>query len=136
MGFRVEWPPAERVTGEWDRSRLEQVLVNLIDNAFKYGNPDGSVDVALSLNRSGSAREVHLVVRDDGIGIPPGELERIFRPFARAQNASAQHFPGLGLGLAVAKQIVELHGGRIWAESVGPDQGSAFYMVLPGVVEG
>ncbi len=75
--------------------------------------------------------QAHVMVRDQGIGIPPEELGRIFQPFMRATNAARMHLPGLGLGLAITREIVERHGGRIWVESAGTNEGSAFHVILP-----
>ena len=74
----------------------------------------------------------HVEVQDDGIGIPRDYLQRIFELFVRAPNVPTTIPSGGGLGLAICKQIVERHGGRLWAESAGPDQGSAFHLLLPG----
>jgi signal transduction histidine kinase len=120
----VETPP-EAVFVSADRQRLEQVLTNLLDNAAKYSPEGGTVDVILSRDANG----VRLMVRDHGIGLPPGEAESIFEPFRRAANA--QGIPGLGLGLAICRQIIQQHGGRIWAESPGEDQGTSVCVWLP-----
>ncbi len=129
--------PAEEVWGEWDRTRVEQVLTNLVDNALKYSTAGGSVQVGLSLEEekkdSHTECQAHVTVRDQGIGIPPEDLGKMFQPFMRASNATERHYPGLGLGLAVSREIVTRHGGRIWVESAGRDQGSTFHVVLPSV---
>ena len=74
---------------------------------------------------------VRLDVRDQGIGLPPGTEESIFRPFGRAPNAAERQIQGLGLGLYICRQIVERHGGRIWAESPGEGQGTLMRVWLP-----
>ena len=74
---------------------------------------------------------VELRVRDEGIGIPPESLALLFQPFARASNATARHYGGLGLGLFICREIVQRHGGTIWAESPGAQQGSCFHVRLP-----
>lgn len=112
--------------GQWDAARLGQVVDNLLLNALKYSPGDQTVEVALT--RSGG--RARLRVTDAGIGIPPDETESIFEPFNRARNASAQHFPGLGLGLAVSREIVTRLGGRMWAESEGEGRGSSFFVEL------
>ena len=126
--LRLELPDGP-VIGQWDEARLGQVVDNLLLNALKYSPGDRPVEVTLS--RQGE--RATLRVSDEGIGIPRGELESIFEPFSRAQNASAQHFPGLGLGLAVSREIVTRLGGRMWAESEGEGLGSRFFVELdPG----
>jgi two-component system phosphate regulon sensor histidine kinase PhoR len=110
-----------------DADRLEQVLGNLVDNAIKYGRPQGSVTVG------GSAREggqVEVFVQDDGPGIPPEALERVFERFYRVDKARSREQGGTGLGLAIVKHIIQSHGGRAWATSqVG--RGATFYFTLP-----
>lgn len=123
--LRLQLPDAP-VIGSWDGPRLGQVVDNLLLNALKYSPGDKAVEVAVT--RSGN--RARLRITDEGIGIPPGELESIFEPFNRAQNASAQHFPGLGLGLAVSREIVTRLGGRMWAESQGEGRGSTFVVEL------
>jgi PAS domain S-box-containing protein len=123
--LRVELPE-EPLIGIWDAARLGQVVDNLLLNALKYSPGEKAVEV--SLTRSGN--RARLQITDEGIGIPAGELESIFEPFSRAQNASAQHFPGLGLGLAVSREIVTRLGGKLWAESEGEERGSTFVVEL------
>lgn len=121
--------PDAAMIGHWDAARLGQVVDNLLLNALKYSPGDRPVEVAVT--RSGE--HARLRITDEGIGIPPDELESIFEPFSRAHNASAQHFPGLGLGLAVSREIVTRLGGRMWAESEGEGRGSSFFVELdPG----
>ena len=126
--LRVELPDTP-VVGQWDATRLAQVVDNLLLNALKYSPGDRAVAVALT--RDG--QRARLRITDEGIGIPPDELESIFEPFSRAHNASAQHFPGLGLGLAVSREIVTRLGGSMWAASEGEGRGSSFFVELdPG----
>jgi PAS domain S-box-containing protein len=110
-----------------DADRLEQVITNLLENAAKYSPHGGSIDVSLSCDTSG----VSLAVRDYGIGFPPSAAERIFEAFGRAANATERNIPGLGLGLFISRQIVERHGGRLWAESLGEGLGTTFHLWLP-----
>ncbi len=109
-----------------DSDRLEQVLANLIDNALKYGRPEGTVSV--SARPEGA--QVEVCVSDDGPGIPPDALERIFERFYRVDKARSREQGGTGLGLSIVKHIIQNHGGRVWATStVG--QGAAFCFTLP-----
>ena len=109
--------------GSWDRTRLEQVVTNLLANAIKYG--DGKpIDVVVEPRDGGGA----FIVRDRGIGIAPQDADRIFGRFERAISATA--YGGLGLGLYIARQIVAAHGGRISVEST-PGEGATFTVVLP-----
>ena len=108
-----------------DPLRLEQVIRNLIDNAIKYSPQGGSIDVVLGpVDGTG----VSLVVRDHGLGIPPERRENLFDRFYQAHGEG--HFGGLGLGLYISRQIVELHGGHISAEFPA-DGGSSFEVTLP-----
>jgi PAS domain S-box-containing protein len=110
-----------------DAHRLEQVLTNLLDNAAKYSLRGEPIDVELVDDGPG----VLLTVRDQGIGLPSGTEEHIFEPFGRAPNATERNIPGLGLGLYICRQIAERHGGRLWAESAGEDQGASLRLWLP-----
>jgi signal transduction histidine kinase len=108
-----------------DPLRLEQVLGNLIDNAIKYSPQGGAIDVELG---PAGRRKLRLVVRDHGLGVPPERRDNLFDRFYQAHGEG--HFGGLGLGLYISRQIVELHGGRITAE-FPPDGGSRFQVILP-----
>ena len=113
-----------------DTTRLEQVITNLLDNAVKY-SPDGGL-ITVALQRDGE--DALARVRDQGIGLPRGTAETIFEPFGRAANAETRQVPGLGLGLFICRQIVERHGGRLWAESDGENQGTTIWLRLPGAI--
>jgi signal transduction histidine kinase len=108
-----------------DPSRLQRVLDNLIGNALRHTPPGGRVQILAERDETA----VRVTVRDTGEGIPPAELPRVFTPFYRG-DASRPRAGGAGLGLTIARGIVELHGGRIWAES-RPGQGAAFHFTLP-----
>lgn len=112
-----------QLIGNWDSFRLEQAVLNLLTNAIKYGR---GLPIDISL-RSKNGR-AHITVSDQGIGIRPENLERIFRRFERAVGAT--EFAGLGLGLYITKQIVDAHGGEIFVESEF-GKGSTFKVVLP-----
>ncbi|MBI2816597.1 MAG: response regulator [Acidobacteria bacterium] len=114
--------------GVWgDRMRLEQVVLNLLTNAIKYTDTGGQITVSSRAVNN----EAELEVKDTGIGIEPDFLEHIFQPFRQGAGNWYTLKSGLGLGLAIAREIVEMHGGRIWAESAGPGCGSAFHVRLP-----
>lgn len=110
-------------TGHWDRRRLEQVVLNLISNAVKYGEGK-PVDVRVE----DRGADVRLVIEDRGIGIASGDQSRIFDAFERA--APVENFSGLGLGLYITRRIVEAHGGVIEVAST-PGQGATFVVTLP-----
>lgn len=110
-----------------DRRRLEQVLVNLVDNAMKFNRPGGTVTIRGRADGSHAT----LVVADTGEGIPSEDLDKIFRRFFRVDPARSRELGGTGLGLAIVKHLVQLHGGTIRAESeLG--HGSQFTIELPG----
>lgn len=110
-----------------DEDRLIQVLSNLVDNAIQY-TPKGG-QILIEAKRSGE--EVHVSVQDTGIGISAEHLPRIFDRFYRAERSRARARGGSGVGLTIAKHLVEAHGGRIWAESEGEGKGSRFTIALP-----
>ena len=114
-----------------DSRRLQQVVVNVLANAHRY-TPGGTHIV---IRGTTTATEVHLTVRDNGPGIPPGELEAIFRRFYRGAPPGVSAFVSSGLGLAIARGIVELHEGRMWAES-DPRGGAVFHILLPCPTKG
>ena len=107
--------------------RINQLLSNLLENAAKY-SPPGSPIVVQVWQDQGEAR---LQVRDAGIGLSTADLPAVFDRFYRGSNVDDRRFAGLGLGLYICRAIAEQHGGRIWASSPGPDQGSTFDVALP-----
>jgi two-component system phosphate regulon sensor histidine kinase PhoR len=107
-----------------DRDRVEQVLVNLIHNAIKFTPSGGIIDLSVKLE----GNSIKVSVADSGIGIPEDDLPRVFERFYKADKARAGG--GTGMGLAIAKHIIEAHGGRVWAESV-EGKGSTFNFTLP-----
>jgi PAS domain S-box-containing protein len=122
-GGRLDVQAEAPLTGRWDRLRLEQVVTNLLSNALKYG-PGKPTHVRVEAD----GEYARLTVRDEGIGIEPQHLARIFEKFERA--VSERHYGGLGLGLYISQQIVEALGGSIAVDSV-PQQGSVFTVRLP-----
>jgi signal transduction histidine kinase/ActR/RegA family two-component response regulator len=115
-----------------DPVRLEQILGNLLSNAIKY-TPDGG-EVELSARERDGRLELR--VRDTGIGIPPESLATLFQPFVQVPGAKDYAKGGLGIGLALVRGLVELHGGTVQVQSAGPGHGATFTVLLPGVVEG
>jgi PAS domain S-box-containing protein len=127
-GHRLEIAlPGAPVSVFVDPLRMAQVVSNLLNNAAKYTPRGGRVGVtALAAGQMAS-----ISVRDNGIGIPPGELSRIFTMFTQLEGSRQRAPGGLGVGLALARQLVELHGGTIEAHSAGPGQGSEFVVRFP-----
>ncbi len=114
-----------------DRDRLIQVMSNLVNNAVKYSPEGGTVTVS-SRVEGGFAL---VSVTDTGIGIPADEITHVFERFRRVRSGAAQAIPGTGLGLTIVKQIVEMHGGKIWVESA-LGHGSSFHFTIPLAAEG
>src|SRR6185437_5645954 len=110
-----------------DPSRLQQVLWNLLSNAIKFTPKNGRIQVVLE--RVNSHAEIR--VEDNGIGIPPEFLPHVFDRFRQANQGTTRRYGGLGLGLSIVKNLVELHGGTIRVKSPGENQGSTFIMSLP-----
>jgi PAS domain S-box-containing protein len=122
-GSKLDLVVSGPVIGHWDRSRLEQVITNLLTNAIKYGRGR-----PIEASCEGTPTHGRVSIRDHGIGIDPDQISRIFGRFERA--VSARSYGGLGLGLYIARQIVDAHGGQIEVES-RPDEGSLFTIELP-----
>jgi prepilin-type N-terminal cleavage/methylation domain-containing protein len=146
-----------------DERKLKQVIYNLLSNAVKF-TPDGgevrvearSVDCAVRPGlRRGDPKDLRIIdpraerrktadtnllqcvelsVSDTGIGIRPEDRERIFSPFEQVESSTSRRYQGTGLGLSLTKDLVELHGGMIWAESEGEGKGSAFHVIIPVTV--
>ena len=116
---------------QFDPARLEQVLANLLSNAVKYTPDGGEIVVAVRHEDEAGQLGARITVTDGGIGLPPGTEEAIFQPFGRAPNAAHRQIQGLGLGLYICRQILERHGGRIWAESPGDELGTTITLWLP-----
>jgi PAS domain S-box-containing protein len=112
---------------EGDERRLHQVLGNIVSNAVKFTPEGGRVEIQASLSDDG----LRLQVRDSGIGIPPGFLPFVFDRFRQADSGSTRRHGGLGLGLAIARHLVELHGGHIHADSKGEGTGTTVSILLP-----
>jgi signal transduction histidine kinase len=110
-----------------DENRIGQVLLNLLGNALQYTPPKGKVCVRAARSKD----EILIRIQDTGIGIPLEHLPHIFSRFYRVDKSRSRASGGSGIGLTIAKHIVEAHGGHIWAESPGKDKGSTFSFTLP-----
>jgi PAS domain S-box-containing protein len=127
-GVRVETVIDALDTRAWgDPHRLQQVVWNLMSNAIKFTPGGGQVQLRLSCTDS----HIEIAVSDTGIGISPGFLPFVFEPFRQADATFSREHGGLGLGLGIAKQLTELHGGTIAARSDGPGRGATFVVSLP-----
>jgi len=119
--------PADLPSVLVDRDRIQQVLLNLLNNAQRF-TERGSITVCAKVETD----EIEILVADTGVGIPPGEHEAMFKEFYQVEGLMAQGQGGHGLGLAICKRFIEMHGGRIWVESDGiPGHGSQFHFTLP-----
>jgi PAS domain S-box-containing protein len=119
--------PDEPLTLYADSVRLTQVLANLLNNAAKYTDVGGRIELAA--RRDGL--DVEIAVRDNGIGIPPGHLPEVFDMFTQAHRAAGRGQGGLGIGLAMVRGLVQMHGGTVEAKSAGTGRGSEFIVRLP-----
>jgi signal transduction histidine kinase len=118
--------PHERIMVRMDKGMMEVILGNLLDNAVKFTPQGGRIHIALEVK----GKEVWYVMQDSGVGIPQDQLERIFRRFYQVEHPLRRRHEGMGLGLSIAKDLAELHNGRIWVESV-LNQGSRFTIAFP-----
>ena len=113
-----------------DPSRLRQIILNLLSNAVKFTQKGEVVVIVNDKPFPGGRHELHFSVRDTGIGIPKAAFERLFKSFSQVDASTTRTYGGTGLGLAISKRLVELMGGRIWAESI-EGKGSTFHFTLP-----
>jgi PAS domain S-box-containing protein len=121
--------PEAPVLVHGDRVRLSQVVSNLLNNAAKYSEPGANIH--LDVSREAASDVVVIRVRDDGIGIPPEMLARVFEPFRQVDETRDRAEGGLGIGLTLVRKLVELHGGTVEASSAGRGRGSEFRILLP-----
>src|SRR6185295_5270446 len=112
-----------------DRERLQQIVWNLLSNGVKFTGKGGLVQVTLQRINS----HVEIVVNDTGVGIKSDFLPHVFDRFRQADGSTTRNYGGLGLGLAIVRHLVELHGGTAWAESEGDQQGAKFTVRLPSM---
>ncbi|HWQ18417.1 MAG TPA: PAS domain S-box protein [Methanotrichaceae archaeon] len=127
LSCSIEGPAPEVVAG--DPSRVRQVLVNLLANAVKFTDRGEVVVSAKAARHQDNSYEIHFEVRDTGIGISRECLDKLFEPFSQADSSTTRKYGGTGLGLAISKRLVEMMGGRIWAES-SPSRGSSFHFTI------
>src|SRR5262249_11792918 len=118
-------PPDTAIVG--DPERLQQAICNVVGNAVKFTPDEGCVRVRLAHD----AAKAELTVEDTGRGIAPGFLPHVFERFRQADSVTGREKGGLGLGLAISRHLIELHGGTIVAASEGPGKGACFTVVLP-----
>jgi len=110
-----------------DRNRLRQVMINLVNNAMKF-TEKGKINIHIAREEN----NVLISVKDTGIGIHPSQLEAVFQEFTQVDSSTTRKVGGTGLGLPISRRLIEMHGGRLWAESTGVEgEGSTFYVFLP-----
>jgi signal transduction histidine kinase len=110
-----------------DRTRLRQVMINLVNNALKFTEKG-----KITIRAVREDNNILISVKDTGIGIPPEHLEAIFSEFTQVDSSTTRKAGGTGLGLPISRKLIEMHGGKIWAESNGVDgEGSTFFIFMP-----
>jgi signal transduction histidine kinase/putative methionine-R-sulfoxide reductase with GAF domain len=110
-----------------DRTRIRQVMLNLVNNALKFTDQG-----RITIRAERLQNKALISIRDTGMGIPPNKLEAVFQEFAQVDSSTTRKAGGTGLGLPISRRLIEMHGGRLWAESTGiPGEGSTFYVELP-----
>ncbi len=129
-GVRLAPAPLQQLTVSGDSQALRRMVVILLDNAIKYSKPGGEVRLVLDRCRRANRDAARLEVRDDGVGIPPEDLPHVFERFYRASKDRSRKDGGAGLGLAIARSVVERHGGEIEIESQ-PALGTVVRVILP-----
>jgi len=111
-----------------DNTRLRQVMINLVNNSIKFTEKG---KIALRASQLDGAR-ILITVKDTGIGIPADQLEDVFQEFSQVDTSTTRKVGGTGLGLPISRRLVEMHGGRLWAESTGVNgEGSTFFVEMP-----
>ena len=122
--------PEQPLPVKCDPEKLTSAFINLLDNAVRFTPEDGRITVSTMLQTGG---DLLVSVQDSGIGIPPGDLKKIFNEFYQVEPHTTRKHGGMGIGLPIAKGLVEAHGGKLWAESAGPGMGSTFKVLLPRI---
>jgi signal transduction histidine kinase len=126
-GHRLMVRMSEPMQVSVDRIRLNMALTNVLNNAIRFTQDNGTISV--ETERRG--RELWIMVKDNGIGIEEKDLERIFERFVQVEDHMTRSKGGLGIGLSIARALIEAHGGRLWATSSGLNQGATFIIALP-----
>jgi len=128
-GHRLEIVlPPDDVLVDVDRNWISMALTNVLNNAVRFTPPGGQITLAAAVP---SAAEAWVIVTDTGVGLAPAVLEQVFEEFFQVEHHMTRRHGGLGIGLSIARGLVEAHGGRIWASSPGPGQGTTFTLALP-----
>lgn len=128
LSWKLDIDESQTYKVKADPDKFKQVLMNTVDNSVKY-TEKGSISV--SLTKDPVKKTIIFKVSDTGVGIAPEVMPKLFQKFSRASNANVANIHGTGLGLFIAKDIMNAHGGRIWAESAGEGKGSQFYVEIP-----
>lgn len=128
LKFKYNKPKKKLAPLKIDEEKIRQVIMNLTDNAIKY-TPKGSVTITLEAVENG--RFIEFRIKDSGMGISETDIGNLFKKFSRGTGSALVHTEGTGLGLYVARQMIEAHGGKVWAESKGEKHGSLFCFRLP-----
>jgi signal transduction histidine kinase len=114
-----------------DRDALRQILLNLLDNAAKYGPAGQTISVGSSAAPATDGARVRFWVEDQGPGIPPADRDRVWEPYVRLSRSAESAMGGSGIGLSVVRELVALHGGAAWIEASNPDGGARVVVELP-----
>ena len=138
VNLEIREPSADLPRVRVDEDRLQQILSNLLVNAVKFTPQGGSVWIGAQNERSqlhAGGEDVVFRVEDTGVGLTPGQAERIWDRFYQAESSPTRRFGGAGLGLSIVRRLSELHGGRVEASSQGADRGSTFLVRLPAAID-
>jgi signal transduction histidine kinase len=120
--------PVNPIPVKCDPDKLTSAIVNVLDNAVRFTQDEGRITIGTGVQTGG---EVLIWVQDTGKGIPEGESKNIFKEFYQVEPHTTRTYGGMGIGLSIARGLVEAHGGKIWAESPGPGKGTTIKILLP-----
>ena len=130
LTLQIDAPPG--LPAAWgDRKRVTQILMNLADNAFNYTHAGGAITLRACVDEDAERDEIRVEVTDTGVGVPPEDQPRLFDRFYRGEDALVLARAGTGLGLPIARQLAEMHGGRLWLAASEAGRGSTFALALP-----